>query len=179
MGSAMIDADDRPPSTQEGLLAVDLSASSAADVALIDPLAKLVDRVIAVVTRDAPLSGEVRIRLVRDPEMAAHHERHCGVPGTTDVLTFDLRDQPSNGPCQLDVDLMVCIDEAARQAALRSIPIEHELTLYILHGLLHVLGHDDHDDDEYRAMHAREDQILVESGLGPVFSTHADRESSL
>lgn len=125
------------------------------------------------------MSGEVRIRLVRDEEMAALHERHSGITGTTDVLTFDLREDPSDAASPLDVDLVLCVDEAGRQAASRSIPIEHELTLYAIHGILHVLGHDDHDDDASRTMHAREDQILSAAGLGAVFSAPETRESAL
>lgn len=109
--------------------------------------------------------------------MAALHERHSGVTGTTDVLTFDLRDDPSNAASPLDVDVIVCVDEASRQAVSRAIPLEHELTLYVIHGILHVLGHDDHDDDAYQAMHAREDRILSAAGLGAIFSAPESQES--
>ena len=37
--------------------------------------------------------------------------------------------------------------------------VERELLLYCVHGLLHCLGHDDHDEAGWRAMHAREDEI--------------------
>ena len=42
-------------------------------------------------------SGEVRVRLVDDAEMATAHERYAGVAGTTDVLTFDMRDEDWGG----------------------------------------------------------------------------------
>lgn len=116
-------------------------------------------------------SGGARVRIVRDDAMAEAHERHAGVPGTTDVLTFDLRtaDAPDASNSRIDADILVCADEARRQAALRRIPIEHELLLYILHGVLHTLGHDDHDDDAFARMHGAEDEILRAIGLAPVF----------
>ncbi len=113
------------------------------------------------------LEGELRIELVDDASMSAAHQQWKDDPATTDVLTFDLR------PCQtdpLDTDLMVCVDEAARQAASRDLPIEHELLLYITHGLLHCLGHDDQSPAEAEAMHAREDELLAALGLGAIYA---------
>jgi probable rRNA maturation factor len=117
-------------------------------------------------------SGEVRVRLVRDPEMAATHQKFSSIPGTTDVLTFDLSEGGTARSGQpLDVDILACTDEAARQATLHNHPTERELLLYILHGVLHCLGHDDHTDDGYEKMHAEEDRILTAIGIGPVFHT--------
>lgn len=111
-------------------------------------------------------SGEVRVRVVNDEIMSDLHRRHSGVSGPTDVLTFDLRPM-GLGP--LDTDIIVCLDEAIRQAATRGHPPHRELLLYGLHGILHCLGHDDHDDRAYARMHAAEDAVLTAIGVGPVF----------
>ncbi len=169
----MNDADDRPPSTRKGSVCLDLAASSNSDTQFVNAMRPLVDRTLIALEAETPIQGEVRARLVRDKEMAALHERHSRIAGTTDVLTFDLRESPTD---PLDVDIVLCIDEAARQANARSIAIEHELTLYLLHGILHTLGHDDHDDEAYHAMHEREDRILSAAGIGPVFSTPRSEE---
>lgn len=122
-------------------------------------------------------NGEVRIAVVDDTEMTAAHTRFMGIPETTDVLTFDLRDQPPQGlpSGPLDTDIMVCIDEARRRADARSKPTpeetRRELLLYALHGVLHCLGHDDHDDHDYQRMHAAEDRILTAIGVGTVFAS--------
>lgn len=115
--------------------------------------------------------GEVRARLVEDAEMAAAHERHCGVPGTTDVITFDLTDGGSASAASLDVDLLVCVDEAERQARARGHELKQEVLLYVVHGVLHCLGHDDHDEADAAAMHAREDEILSAIGVGATFAS--------
>jgi len=110
--------------------------------------------------------GEVRAQVVNDETMSALHARHAGETGTTDVLTFDLRedlDQP------MDADIVVCVDEARRQASARGHAVERELLLYILHGALHCLGHDDHDDAAYLAMHREEDAVLTAIGVGRTF----------
>lgn len=114
--------------------------------------------------------GEVRIRIVGDDEMARMHEEYAGVPGTTDVLTFDLSGDESETP-PLDVDIVTCLDEAQRQAARRggADAPERELLLYALHGVLHCLGHDDHEENNFEAMHRAEDEILTHIGVGPIF----------
>lgn len=115
--------------------------------------------------------GEVRARVVDDREMAALHLRHSKIEGTTDVLTFDLRDDPADPSLPLDADVVVCLDEAAREAAARGHAPERELLLYILHGALHCLGFDDHTDQGFDAMHRAEDELLAAAGVGPLFHT--------
>ncbi len=110
--------------------------------------------------------GEARVRVVGDDEMAAAHLEYAETPGTTDVLTFDL----SGDPGLLDTDIMVCADEARRRAAERGHEPRRELLLYIVHGVLHCLGHDDHDEADYRRMHAAEDELLTRLGVGATFA---------
>ncbi len=111
--------------------------------------------------------GSLRAKIIDDGQMAIAHERHSGIAGPTDILTFDLRQNP-NDP--LDTDLLLDIDEAGRQASARGHTLESELLLYIIHGTLHCLGFDDHDDTQFAQMHALEDQILAAIGIGPIFA---------
>jgi len=113
-------------------------------------------------------SGEARVRVVTDTEMDDAHRRYAGVPGTTDVLTFDL----AQGD-ELDVDLLVCAEVAGRQASERGHDRAKELLLYVVHGLLHCVGYDDHDPDDSARMHQREDEILTAIGVGPVYGPEA------
>lgn len=125
--------------------------------------------------RELAVAGEVRVRVVGDDVMADLHLKHTGIAGTTDVLTFDLRDRVGNTPMgPLDVDIVICVDEAARQAASRGHSVEHELLLYVLHGVLHCLGHDDHDDAAFARMHTAEDAVLTAIGVGPVYANRAN-----
>jgi probable rRNA maturation factor len=112
-------------------------------------------------------AGEVRAAVVSDGEMAAAHEKFCGIPGTTDVLTFDESPEASG---VLDVDILVCLDEARRQGQALGHPPERELLLYIVHGVLHCLGYDDHDEASAEAMHRREDELLEQAGIGATFA---------
>jgi probable rRNA maturation factor len=70
----------------------------------------------------------------------------------------------------LDVDLLVCADEAGRQAELRGFTVERELLLYIVHGVLHCLGFDDHNETDSARMHAEEDRLLAAAGVGATYA---------
>lgn len=122
-------------------------------------------------------SAELNLVIVADDEMAKLHEQYTGVPGTTDVLTFDLTDSAQSGsspgtesqPKALEGDIILCLDEGKRQAEQRNHPVRHELLLYAVHGLLHLLGEDDHGEAAYLRMHDREDELLQALGIGRVF----------
>ncbi|MCK4872332.1 MAG: rRNA maturation RNase YbeY [Phycisphaerales bacterium] len=111
-------------------------------------------------------AGEISVVLVDDATMRAEHLAYLSVDETTDVLTFDLRDE-ADGP--LDVEIKVCVDEARRQSAELGHDATRELLLYIVHGLLHCLGFDDHDEQSFERMHRREDEILDAIGVGATF----------
>jgi len=111
----------------------------------------------------------VALSVVDDARMSELHLFHSGIAGTTDVLTFDLREGVDSA---LDVEIVACLDEALRQTDGRA--VERELLLYLLHGALHCLGYDDHNADDFERIHEREDEILREIGVGAVFEDGGD-----
>lgn len=121
-------------------------------------------------SRIAALAGltgcELNLAVVGDDQMSELHVQYLGISGTTDVLTFDLRDDPEE---PVEGDIVICMDEARRQARDRGHDTRLELLLYAVHGLLHLLGEDDHDPADYEKMHRREDELLTRAGLGTVF----------
>lgn len=148
---------------------VDATGSlAAADLTWVHEQAKLAAGLLG-------LGGAISARVVGDEEMAEVHAEFCGVEGTTDVITFDLTD-PEDGMAAkrvVEADLLLCYDEAERQAKARGHEARRELLLYIVHGVLHCLGHDDHDEAGYAKMHAEEDRLLGALGIGTTFA--ADR----
>lgn len=105
--------------------------------------------------------GEVglSVSVVDDEAMAALHERYSGIAGPTDVLAFPLEDEVP-GPEALLGEVVVSADTAAREAEARGLPFARELLLYVAHGVLHLLGYDDHDEEERNRMHARQEELL-------------------
>ncbi|MFM8805506.1 MAG: rRNA maturation RNase YbeY [Planctomycetia bacterium] len=113
--------------------------------------------------------AEIGIVLVDDRRIAAVHRRWLGVPGPTDVITFDLSagaaGPADNGP--LAGDIVVSTETARRMARAVGWTPRQELAYYIVHGILHLTGHDDHDPADRRAMRARERAVMKACGLPP------------
>jgi probable rRNA maturation factor len=75
--------------------------------------------------------NEIGVVLVSDRRMADLHQRFLSESGPTDVITFQ------HG------EIVISAETAYRQARAFRTSLEHELCLYIAHGLLHLRGYDD------------------------------------
>lgn len=101
-----------------------------------------------------PGPGSVGFAFVADPEMGRMHARFLGGASTTDVLSFpdELGPAAGAGPVREAGpaywgDVIICTDQAARQAVEMGHPYPFELVVLALHGVLHLLGHDHVADD--------------------------------
>jgi probable rRNA maturation factor len=109
------------------------------------------------------------VLLVDARASAALHLQHFADADATDVMTFPDGSQiPGQARIHLG-DLAVCIDVAREQARRRGRAISSELTLYILHGLLHLLGYDDTTPAQGRRMWQAQRDLLA--GIGIILET--------
>ncbi len=129
---------------------------------------------------------ELSLLFVTEQEMAELNELHMGKPGATDVLAFPIDaaeaelvlhgQPPSRGPDRappdpgdmplLLGDVVLCPAVAARQAPEHAGTTDDELALLVVHGVLHVLGYDHHEQEARDAMRARELLLLQEHHWG-------------
>jgi probable rRNA maturation factor len=125
-------------------------------------------RLAAAVLRDARSRGELTLTFVDRDEIAALNEQHLGQSGPTDVLSFPL-DAGDAAPNAGDADeipkllgdVVICPDVAQTQAATHAGTLDDELALLVVHGVLHVLGHDHATEEEALAMRAKELELLT------------------
>jgi probable rRNA maturation factor len=125
---------------------------------------------------------EVAIHLVAAPEMARVNWNFLQHEGSTDVITFDhsslvaadvRRLSNSNASsakgskpphvgyyARLDGELFICLDDAVKQAREFRTTWQSELTRYVIHGLLHLCGHDDLKPAARRKMKLEENRSL-------------------
>lgn len=91
--------------------------------------------------------AEVTVAFVSDHAMRELNRRWRGKTGTTDVLSFpaDQNEFEKSGGPRLG-DVVISVDQAARQAAENKLALEDEIAQLILHGLLHLCGYD-HETD--------------------------------
>lgn len=177
-------AADEPDPAHELTISLDVDAPDAApDVHWLEEKLRAVGELLKL--RSLTLS----VVIVDDDAIAQMHRRYLDVEGTTDVITFDLGgDAPPLPPGEgrgegvskaaachepkhhVDGELYLCLDEAIRRAEQFGHAVEAELLLYAVHGLLHLIGYDDHDPESHRIMHDTEDDLLTAIGVGPVFA---------
>ena len=110
----------------------------------------------------------VEVVLLDDPSLAALHEQWLGDPSVTDVMAFDLGDE-GEGPA---AEVYASVDRARELAGQRGVDWGRELALYLVHGTLHLCGHDDHEDEERAAMRAAEAAVMEELGYPPDLAPH-------
>lgn len=127
----------------------------------------LVDAVKLTLRREGRRSCRISVAIVDDAGIARLHERYLGRPGPTDCLSFDLRDDPESEV--VEGEIVVSEEAAGRESRARVTSKQAELTLYVIHGLLHLLGYDDAAPDAASGMHALEDRLLRELGFGAVY----------
>jgi probable rRNA maturation factor len=128
-----------------------------------DRLRAVVDAALAAAKRE---NCSITVLLVDTKASARLHETHFADPSATDVMTFPDGDlDPETGRRHLG-DLAVCVNVARRAAAARRRAVGDELILYILHGLLHLLGHDDRKSRDRAKMWAMQRRLLAGVGIG-------------
>ena len=94
---------------------------------------------------------EVEITYVSDAEIARVHGEFLDDPTPTDVITFH------HG------EILISAETAARQALDHGQTLEHELALYLIHGLLHLAGWHDEEEAEAAEMARQQESILQQA----------------
>lgn len=108
--------------------------------------------------------GSLSLAVVDDAEMHRLNRLHLEHDYPTDVLSF-LLENPSEE--ELEGEVIVSADTADREARLYGWSLTDELLLYVIHGCLHLVGHDDHADEDREQMRLAEKQVLECFGLQP------------
>jgi rRNA maturation RNase YbeY len=147
---------------------IEIDYAAAAGRPLLASLRRWLPRAVAEVPTQL---RSLSIAMVGDATMSRLHLQFLHVPGTTDVITFELEHDAHGRPTAGEV--VVCVPEARRQAAKRGVKVEHELLLYALHGVLHLSGYDDLEPAAHRRMHRAEDRVLTKIGIGAIFGRGA------
>ena len=110
--------------------------------------------------------AELCVRLVDEDAMTTLHERWMDLPGPTDVMSFpmdELREPADDeeAPLGLLGDIVLCPTVTARQAAENGREPDAEAEYLLIHGLLHLLGHDHAEPEEKAVMFGLNDKIIA------------------
>ncbi len=110
--------------------------------------------------------AELSILLVDEATMSAYHEKFMDEPGPTDVLSFPMDEMRApeadeEPPLGLLGDIVLCPTVTAAQAADSNRTPEEEADYLLIHGLLHLLGHDHAEPAEKKVMFDLNDKIIA------------------
>ena len=140
-------------------------ASDAAGLPSIDAMRGWVERAVRATHpgRDA----EVSVRIVDEAEMRALNRKYRDQDKPTNVLAFPAGDAGFALPGEILLlgDVVVCAVVVAREADEQGKSLEHHWAHMLVHGTLHLLGHDHVGDEQAEAMEALERRILDEFGI--------------
>jgi probable rRNA maturation factor len=121
----------------------------------------------AIGEADASLS----ISFVGDAAIRRLNREHRGKDGATDVLSFpmyerkDLRRRRLEAGERLLGDIVISVDTAVRQGAAYDAMLAHEIERLLIHGVLHLIGHDHEQFAQRRRMEAEERRLAAAIGM--------------
>ena len=105
------------------------------------------------------LDASLSVLLTSDRVIRGLNRRWRGVDQVTDVLSFPLDEGAELG------DVVISVDMARRRARGAGRPLLAEVDRYLVHGILHLLGHDHERPSQARAMALLEDELLGRAGM--------------
>ena len=132
--------------------------------------ASLEQSVRAIMADHGFTDGEISLAIVDDPTIHTLNREHLQHDYATDVLSFVL----DRSDTSIDGEVIVSCDTASNNAPEYEWTPQDELLLYFIHGCLHLVGYDDHNDKDRAAMRAGEAKYLALAGVDPP-EAHAQR----
>ena len=121
-----------------------------------------VDAAITELALRSPMPAELGLVLTDDASIRALNAQWRGKDKATNVLSFPAFPDP--GPDRIPPmlgDIVLAQETVAREATLEQKPFDHHFTHLVVHGFLHLLGHDHETEEEAETMEAAERRILA------------------
>ena len=106
--------------------------------------------------RENRVAGEITVVLSDDAQLRELNRRYRKLDRTTDVLSFGY----SEAERRIDGDLVISMDRVREQAGRYRVSQGRELSRLVVHGALHLAGHDHHAAEERRVMRKAEAEIM-------------------
>jgi len=148
-----------------------------AGVQIEEPFAHLVSAewlssvAMATLAFESCTSGELTLIITDDEALRALNQAYLGIDSPTDVLSFGGEAPDFVNPPVAEVylgDVVISYPRAHAQASAAGHPVEAELALLVVHGVLHLLGYDHGRPDDQAVMWERQAGILSQLGLAHV-----------
>lgn len=126
---------------------------------------ELVEEAACAVLTHQSAHGDLTVVLTDDAQLHRLNRDYLGVDAPTDVLSFPASEPDPETDTYYLGDILISAPRAARQAEAAGHPLESEVRLLVVHGVLHLLGHDHTDSQEKAEMWSVQAEILEALGL--------------
>jgi probable rRNA maturation factor len=114
------------------------------------------------------LDSELTIVLTDDARLQELNRDYLGIDAPTDVLSFPASETDPETDARYIGDILISIPYAAKSAEQAGHPLEAEVQLLVVHGVLHLLGHDHASPREKARMWKAQSEILASLELGTI-----------
>ena len=123
------------------------------------------EEICQIVTTTAKLRGfqrgQIGVRVTTNTEIHRINHTHLQHDYPTDVISFDYGSSEN----RIEGELVVSVETAEHEASVIGWSSHHELTLYLVHGTLHIAGMDDQQASDRLEMRQAEHQVLAQLGI--------------
>jgi len=109
-----------------------------------------------IIKKEKGTLGNISVIFCSDDKLLSINQDFLGHDTLTDIITFDYCHDFGN----ISGDIFISLDRVKDNAELYKIPLEKEICRVVAHGVLHLLGYDDHSDEEIKLMRQKEEFYL-------------------
>lgn len=115
----------------------------------------------AILAQETPVKfQEFSCYFVDTPTICDLHAKFFDDPSPTDCISFPMEDDPENSDYPILGDVFVCPQTAKEYVADTGQDVYEETTLYVVHGILHLLGYDDIEEGDEKEMRTAEKRCM-------------------
>jgi probable rRNA maturation factor len=122
---------------------------------------------------DRAADAELTLRIVDEAEITALNSRYRGKDGPTNVLAFPYQPLPGVVSGLLG-DIVICAPVVVQEAVAQGKSLEEHWAHIIIHGVLHLLGHEHKEADEAGRMERLETRLLGQLGYSDPYRARAE-----
>ncbi len=121
----------------------------------------MIEKLAELVLEAEPRNTELSVKFVDDKAIAKLNEKYLHHKGPTDVISFPMREGSFRKlHRELLGDVVISTQTTVAQAKLFSKSVGEELSLYVIHGILHLLGYDDIAPGNRRRMEKKQEKLM-------------------
>jgi probable rRNA maturation factor len=107
----------------------------------------------------------ISVSFTNNADIQRLNKKYRGIDEPTDVLSFTMDEKFPDDKLTLLGDIVISVEQAKNQAKLINAPINDEISLLLIHGVLHLLGYDHDSKNRKEKMWQVQDKLLQQSGV--------------